>query len=51
MRSAYSILSALANQHKYTGQEHRVAGTKKTRTGKTPSVAEKNIPKVYKRKT
>jgi len=31
----YSIPGALANRQKYTGQEHRVAGTKNARTGKT----------------
>jgi len=35
MRSVYSIPGALANQQKYTGQGHRVARTKKARTGKT----------------
>jgi len=29
IRSACGTLGVLTNQHKYTGQEHRVAGTKK----------------------
>ena len=52
IRSVHSIPGALANQQKYTGQEHRVVRTKKAGTGKTSGAwLETEKKKRYKRKT
>jgi len=50
MHSACSIPSALANQHKYTGQEHRVRDQKdeRGRKNKPKSLQTKDVEEVIK---
>ena len=54
-RGCAQYIAYRANRQKYTGQEHRVARTKKARTGKTPGVwlqgTNQKEKKRYKRKT
>ena len=45
IRSVYSIPSVLKNQHKYTGQEHRAARTKKLEPEEPRDVGGRNQPK------
>jgi hypothetical protein len=45
IRSVYSIPSVLANQHKYTGQEHRAARAKKLEPEEPRDVDGRNQPK------
>jgi len=45
IRSTYSIPGALTSQHKYTGQEHIVGGTKDDNRNNLEGVARRDNPK------
>lgn len=50
IRSIYSIPGALANQHKYTGQEHKVGGPKDENRDNLEVAARRGKPKKSKKK-